>query len=87
MCNVASRHADLVDPALPWSRRGPFTAPMYALLAALLAPGPGDRALYARMRRLGPERAVNTALRIVCAHPDRLPDHMVRANVERSAAG
>ena len=77
VCNLV-----LVDPALPWSQRGPLTAPMYALLAVLLAPGPGDRALYGRMRRLGPERAVNTALRVVCAHPDRLPDHVVRAHVE-----
>ena len=77
VCNLV-----LVDPALPWGRRGPLRAATYALFAALLAPGLGDRALFVRMRRLGPERAVNTALRMVCTDPDRVPKDVVRAHVE-----
>jgi len=75
------RNLVLVDPALPWRRRA-LNAPIYTFFAALLTPGLGDRALFARMRRLGPERVVATALSIVSADPQRIPDDVVRAHVE-----
>lgn len=84
----AAKHPDtvrnlvLVDPALPWRRQRALNAPMYAFFIALLTPGLGDRAVYTRMRRLGPERVVTTALRIVCADPQRIPDDVMRAHVE-----
>lgn len=84
----AAKHPDtvrnlvLVDPALPWRRQRALNALMYAFFTALLTPGLGDRALYARMRRLGPERVVNAVLRIVSADPQRIPDDVVRAHVE-----
>src|SRR5262249_58391081 len=37
VCNLV-----LVDPALPWGRRGPLRAATYPLFPALLAPGLGD---------------------------------------------
>lgn len=84
----AAKHPDtvrnlvLVDPALPWRRQRALNAPMYSFFTALLTPGLGDRALYARIRRLGPEGAVNAVLRIVSADPQRIPDDVVRAHVE-----
>ena len=82
----AAKHSDtvhnlvLVDPALPWRWRRAL--PMYAIVAALLTPGLSERALSARVPRLGPERVVDTVLRIVCADPDRVADDVVRAHVE-----
>ena len=72
----------LVDPALPWRRGRAFDAQAAAFFAVLLTPGLGERTLFKRIRKVGPERIVEAAFRIVCANPDRIPPDLVRAHVE-----
>lgn len=72
----------LVDPALPYRGARPFDLSMFALGLVMLTPVVGARLMSRRAGRLGAERLIRSALALTCADPGRVPDEVVRAQVE-----
>ena len=84
---LAASHPDdvagvaLLDPALPpdlRTRPDPLTTLMFA---AYFTPGVGRVVIGHRRSRTAEDVALDT-LRLCCAHPERVPRHVLRAHVE-----
>jgi pimeloyl-ACP methyl ester carboxylesterase len=72
----------LTSSVFPWTRGGWPHPVVLGAFALYDVPGLGDRIVRERMRRLGPERAVRLAMRLIAADPRRIPSEIVDLNVE-----
>ncbi|HYJ59864.1 MAG TPA: alpha/beta hydrolase [Actinomycetota bacterium] len=76
----------LTGSAFPWAARGLPSPLVMAGFAAAEVPGLGDALVRARLRRLRPDQVVALGLRLVTAHPDRIPADVVRLHEDLLAA-
>lgn len=73
----------LSNSVFPW-KRGPYPAPIVMLGFGLYElPRVGEWVARQRITRLEAERAVELGLRIITAHPETVPDDLVRLHVEQ----
>ena len=76
----------LTGSAFPWAA-GAMPSPLVMMgFAAAEVPGLGEAMVRARLRRLRPDQVVALGLRLVTAHPERIPADVVRLHEDLVAA-
>ena len=77
----------LVDPALPTERLGMVHPRVLSNFLLCSVPGVGERYLHARRSRSTAEQKVRRVLAATCVDPGRVPEDVVEAHVDLTAAG
>jgi pimeloyl-ACP methyl ester carboxylesterase len=78
----AVRRLILTASVFPWARGGWPHPAVIGAFAMYDTPGIGERLVGARVRRLDPERVVRIAFRLTTVDPRRIPEEIVRLNVD-----
>jgi pimeloyl-ACP methyl ester carboxylesterase len=72
----------LTGPAIPWTRAIKPERLVVAGFTFYRIPAVSDWVIRNRTQRIGPERLVDEALKICCVDPSRVPQDMVKAQVD-----